>query len=199
MYCSSYLIVAPDHRIELAFAGTFCQILSIFFESLKIFFGVRIGYPRTAAHVGNNLFEIVTCDAVRAQNASGVAFFFSRYRQQKMLSRKIFVLHSFGFFLSFLKDRVGPGTEILLAAADLWKFLDRCLDLADDALRIRTYLAENGTYNTLLLLKHRCEQMLRLNLLVLIFLGDTDRFLNGFLAADRESVESHIFIVNDKR
>ncbi len=40
--------------------------------------------------------------------------------------------------------------------------------------------------------------MFRLDLLVLVLFGDADGFLNGFLAANRESIESHLFILNRK-
>ena len=53
------LVVAADHRIELALARELGQVLRVFFERLKIFFGVLIGDARAAAHLGDDLFEIV--------------------------------------------------------------------------------------------------------------------------------------------
>src|SRR6185295_4126001 len=89
--------------------------------------------------------------------------------------------------------------EILLATADLWKLFDRGADLSSDRLSVGTDLSQDGFEDAFLLLKHRCEHMLGLDLLVLIFLRDGDRFLNGLLAADSKSVESHIFILPQRR
>src|SRR5690606_26380909 len=49
-------------------------------------------------------------------------------------------------------------------------------------------------HNALLLLEHCGENMLRLYLLILVLLGKRDRFLNGFLSANCESIESHFLI-----
>ena len=58
-------------------------------------------------------------------------------------------------------------------------------------LRIGADLAKDRPDDALFLLKHRREQMLRLDLLVLVLFGDADGFLNGFLPANCKSVESH--------
>ena len=56
---AAYLVVTPDHRVELTFAGTLSQVLSVFLKSLKIFFGILVRDARTAAKVVDDLFEIV--------------------------------------------------------------------------------------------------------------------------------------------
>ena len=103
-----------------------------------------------------------------------------------------------GFFLCFLKDRVRASAEVLLPARDLRKLRDRGIDLARYSRDVRTDLSQDRAHHAFLLIQHRRENMFRLDLLVLILFGDTDRLLNGLLAAYRKPVESHSFIVNDE-
>ena len=63
--------------------------------------------------------------------------------------------------------------------------------VGQDRRDVRTDLAEDRAHDAFFLLEHRREKMFGLDLLILILLGNADRFLNGFLAADCKSVESH--------
>ena len=57
---AAYLVVTADHRVELALAGSFGQVLSVFFESLKVLFGILVRNARAAAKVVDDLVEIFT-------------------------------------------------------------------------------------------------------------------------------------------
>ena len=110
-----------------------------------------------------------------------------------MLGRQIVVLHLFGRFLGLLKNGVGPRAEILLPAGHLWKLFDRRRYFGRDRARVGPDLTEDRFQDTLFLFEHRGQHMLGLDLLILCFFGESDRFLYGLLAANCKSVESHIF------
>ena len=78
------LVVAADHRIELALTGTVGQVLRVFFECLEIFLGVLIGDARAATHIGDDLLKVVARDAVRSQDSSGVTFLFVGDAKEQM-------------------------------------------------------------------------------------------------------------------
>ena len=185
------LVVSADDRIELAFAGSFGKVLSVFLECLEVLLGVLIGDLAAPAHVGDDLFEVLTRNPVRAKDAAGIAVLFSGDGEQQVLGGDVFILHPLGFLLGGLEYGVRAGTEVLLPAGNLRELSDRGLHLGQDLPGVRTDLAEDGAYDALFLLEHHREDVLRLDLLVLAAFRERDRFLNGFLAPDRESVESH--------
>ena len=51
------LLVAADHRIELAAPRQFGQVLGVFFQRLKFAFGILVGHALRAAHRGQRLAE----------------------------------------------------------------------------------------------------------------------------------------------
>src|SRR5690606_30882469 len=149
------------------------------------------GDPRTAAHIGHDLVQIFALDAVRTKNAPGITVFFSGYREQKMFRRNVFILHRFGKLLRRLEYRIRPRSEKGLTAADLWEFLDRCVNFVLKLSKIDADLSEDRPNNTFFFREHRCKQMFRFYMLVLIFFRKRNGFLNCFLAANRKSVKSH--------
>jgi hypothetical protein len=71
----------------------------------------------------------------------------------------------------------------LLPALHAWKTSYGCLRVVENDSDVSAELAEDWSDNTFRLLEHRDEQVLRLNLLVLVALGELDSGLNCFLPA----------------
>ncbi len=64
-------LIAPDHRVELAFARDVGQVASVAFERLVLAFGIRIGDPLRSAHGGQRLEDRVLRDAVPGEELRG--------------------------------------------------------------------------------------------------------------------------------
>ena len=76
----------------------------------------------------------------------------------------------------------------MLTTLDARKTRNRGLAIAEDNLDVRAELAEQWAHDSFRLLKHRAEHVLRLNLLILIPLGEFNSRLNGFLSSKSKSV-----------
>ena len=85
------LVVAADHRIDLALAGKLSEIASIFLESLVFAFGILIGHALVSANALKGLHELVAGDArVFQQSCRGCAGI--QQSQEEMFGAEIFVL-----------------------------------------------------------------------------------------------------------
>jgi hypothetical protein len=100
-----------------------------------------------------------------------------------VLGRDELVLHLVRLLLRRSKDLREPRAEILLPALDARKTSHGCLRVVENDSDIRAQLAEYWSNYTFGLLEHRDEQVLRLDLLVLVALGELDSGLNCFLPA----------------
>ena len=54
------LVIAPDDRVELAFAGQLGQVARIFLQRAVARFGLRVGDPLSAAQVLDGIVDAVT-------------------------------------------------------------------------------------------------------------------------------------------
>src|ERR1051326_377516 len=100
-----------------------------------------------------------------------------------MLGRDILVLHFFSLLLRRREYLRQTGTEILLPSLHSWKPGYRRLAIVKHHLNVRAELSEQRTDNSLWLLKHRTENVLRLDLLILVALRQFYTSLDGLLAA----------------
>src|SRR5689334_3807825 len=117
------------------------------------------------------------------EDLAGLAVFFFDECEQQMLGRDELVLHLVRLLLRRCEDLRHARTEVLLPALDARKARDRRLCVVKNDGDVRAELAENWSNNTLGLFEHHDEQMLRLNLLMLVALGQLDSGLNRFLPA----------------
>src|SRR6185369_14617999 len=69
------LIVATDHWIEFSFSCLLGQIARILRKRLVVLFGVLVCKSRTAAHLLDDLEQIVFVDSVLAKDLSSVTVF----------------------------------------------------------------------------------------------------------------------------
>src|SRR6266566_1084815 len=98
-----------------------------------------------------------------------------------MFSRDELVLHLLSAFLGRGKDLRQPGTEILLTALHARESRDGRFGIILNDLNIGAELTEQRTHNALRLIQHRTKNMLWLNLLILIALGEFNAGLDRFL------------------
>jgi hypothetical protein len=75
------LVVAADHRVELAHAGALGQIERVFLERFALAFGILRIHRFAAAHGGNRRFERLFGQAVLARQATGIGFIVQQRQQ----------------------------------------------------------------------------------------------------------------------
>ena len=84
------LIIAPDHRVELALRRRVGQIAAVALERLKLVLGVLVGHAVRAADLLQSLDQLVMGGAIGAQRVArrpGMV----RERQQQVLGRHVLV------------------------------------------------------------------------------------------------------------
>ena len=72
------LVVAPDHRVELALAGTLGQVDGVFFQGFALAFGLGIADRLAAAHGVDGLLQRCARHAMLLQQTSGFALVVSK-------------------------------------------------------------------------------------------------------------------------
>ena len=95
------LLVAADHRIELALAGELGQVAAVALERLVLALGVLIGHALRAAHARQRLEDLVARDAalLRAAARQGSGRFRRRCAMKQVLGADVLVLEALGFGL----------------------------------------------------------------------------------------------------
>ena len=81
------LVVAPDHRVELALLGRLGQVAPVGLERLVLVLGVLVGDAVRAAHLLDGLGELVARGARVGLRVGGE-------RQQQVLGRDVLVAHA---------------------------------------------------------------------------------------------------------
>ena len=76
------LIIAPDHRIELALPGALGQIDGVFFQRFALAFGLGAADRLTATHGGDGLLQRRTRHAMLFEQASGFTLVIASRKQE---------------------------------------------------------------------------------------------------------------------
>ena len=97
------LVVAPDHRVELALGRRLGQVPAVLLERLELRLGVLIGDAMRAAHLRQGLDQLIVAGAVGAQRVAGAAGV-SRQGQQDVLGRDVLVAQVAHLGLGVLED-----------------------------------------------------------------------------------------------
>ena len=84
------LVVAADHRVELALRRGLGQVAAVALKRLELVLGVLVGDAVAAAHLGERLEQLVAGRAGRAQRVAGLAGVGGE-RQQQVLGRDVLV------------------------------------------------------------------------------------------------------------
>jgi hypothetical protein len=83
------LVVAADHRVELAHAGALGQVERVFFQRLALAFGILRIHGVAAAHGGNGRLQRLACQAVFARQPARVGFVFGERQQHHLAGQKL--------------------------------------------------------------------------------------------------------------
>ena len=92
------LVVAPDHRVELARRRELGQVAPVSLQRLVGRLGIRRGHALIAAHLLEHVHQLVVGESGLAQN-SGSGARLVEHRDQHVLDRDVFVLELARFLL----------------------------------------------------------------------------------------------------
>ena len=109
------LLVAADHRIELALAREVGQIAAILFQGLIFFFWIRIGDALRAANADQGVENFIASCAQLLEDFPSFAAVLHN-GQQQVLGGDILVFQGFGFGLAAFDNFLEPWRDIALAA-----------------------------------------------------------------------------------
>ena len=128
------LLVAADHRVELALPGPLDQVDAVALQGLELGLGVLVGHPGAAADGLQGLQEFLLGDGVELQDAGGLGVDLGQ-GQQQVLGRDELVLHGVGLALGGLQHADGLLARAAAGAAgDLGEVAQLGLD---DPLQLR--------------------------------------------------------------
>ena len=185
------LLVAADHRIELALPRELRQVAAVPLERLVLGLGVLIGDALGAAHVDQRTVEAVLRDAGLPQDAARGAVGLVGDRDEQVLGRAVVVLEPLHLIPGRVEDGLEPGAHVLPArAADLREAANLGLDVPPDRVRTGAELRQQGADDAVLLLDEREQEVLGLELLVAFTVRQRLRGLDRLLRLDGELVEA---------
>ena len=188
------LLVTADDRVQLALAGDIGEVAGVFFQGLVFFFGIGVGDPLVAAHRGQGLEKAVAGHSLACQHLGHLEGRVGQHGQEQVLLADVFVLHLRGAgkgavqqVLQCLRGIGAPGS----AAGDLGQLLDQLIGLAEDHGGLDAHFLEHGNDDPAGLLQDGLEQVLGLDLLVAVILGQSVGGLDGLLGFQGKLVELH--------
>ena len=183
------LVVAADHRIELAVLGGLGQVAAELLERLDLVLGRLVGHAVRAADLGDRLQQRVARGAGAAQRVD-------RGAGASASSRCSVEMYSSLSSRISCSARAQHGSSAgdgrgLGGVLERRQRVERGVDLGAQRLDRDAELAQDGHDQPVGLLEQHREQVRRLDLRVAAVGGKSDRGLEGLLGLDREAVRLH--------
>src|SRR6266849_8724772 len=180
------LLVAADHRVELAFSGKLGQVTAVLLERLVFGLGVLISDTQAASDLAQRSQERVVLRARVCQD------FAVGEGEQQVLGRDILVLETLGLLLGLVKGLLERRAQVGLAAADFGQPLDvrdqrRLKGLDGDARPLQKRAAD-----ALLLADEGQEEVLRLDCLLAESACQLRGLLKSLLRLFGEFIQTHV-------
>ena len=162
------LVIATDHRVELALLGARGQINGVFFQGLPLILGILIRDLLAAAHGLDALLDQGPAGAGLAQQRAQFALVLQR-RQHEQLGADVAVLALLGEFVAEIEQtRQGVGNlHIAAGALDARQTVERFAKLGAQQIDVDIGLGEQGPHRAAVLIEQCCQHMHRLDELVI--------------------------------
>ncbi len=186
------LVVAADHRIELAGARALGQVERVLLQRLALAFGLgRIDASRRRAPPSIARFERLARQAVAAHDAAEVGLGIGQ-RQQEHLAGDELVAALAGFFFCGLqqRDQIAPRLHHLALALHLRQAADGGVQRRLQRGGVGAGAVEQGL-RAVGLRQHRRQQVRRLDVRVVARHGQALRLGQGLLERGRQFVDAH--------
>ena len=151
------LLVAADHRVELALGGELGEIAAVFFERFVGGFGILRGDALAASDFLEGAHEALTRDTEFAEELAGRARVVSG-GEQDVLDRDVVVLEALGFLLGLGQELGDAGGDVDLVGAaggagDFGQAVDFLLDAGAEGVDADVGLIEDGGGEATLLIE----------------------------------------------
>ena len=167
------LLVAADHRVELALAGQRGQVAAVLLQRLVLVFRVLVGHPLPSPNGGEHLVDLVPGDPVLSEDpAGGSLLLVVRDGDEQVLGADVLVLQPLGLLLSPLKDRGKPVGEVKLRSEHLWLTVQLGQQPLGQPEVRHAQLLDDLDDDTALLLNQGEQEMLGLHLAVAVLFGE---------------------------
>ena len=181
------LVVAADHRVELALLGRGGEVAPVGLERLVLVLGVLVGHAVRAAHLLDGLGELVA-------RGAGVELGVRRERQKQVLGRDVLVAHAARLVVGALEQvdqraaERGGGRGL---AGNGRQLVGGLVREPPRALRVGSGAPQDGDDDAALLLEQREQQVERDYLGVAARAGEPLRRGEGLLGLDGETISLH--------
>ena len=187
------LVVAPDHRIELALLRERSQIAAVALERLVFAFGILVRHTLAAANRRQRFEDAIASEAGLLQDAcGGGAPGLACDGDEEVFRADVLVLQPLGFGLGEIGDELQPRRNRRGRPAVHFRLLAKRLPcLTGNRRRVDLQLAQQRRDDAVLLFGERDEQMLGLDLRMAVRLGELLRGEDGFRGLFGEFVEVH--------
>ena len=163
------LLIAADHRVELAVACLGGQVGGVLLQRLVVAFGVRAGNLGAAAHAGHGLAQRLRRDAVALEDIRALVRGAGRDADEQMFGGDVFVTHRLHLLLG-LRDGGRQLTARLrlrgARTAGARQGDQRIAYLGADALTVAAGGLDQSGDHAVLLAQQRVHQVKRLDLRV---------------------------------
>ena len=181
------LLVAPDHRVELAVLGGLGEVAAEALQRLVLVLGVLVGHAVGAAHLLDRLGEL------RARGA-GVDLRVVGQREQQVLGGDELVAHRARGLVGVLEHVHEVGAERgrrLGVAGDRGQRVERLVGAAADRLGVGVRAPQHRHDDPAVLLEQREQHVMRRHLRVAARAGEPLGGREGLLGLDCEAIRLH--------
>jgi hypothetical protein len=186
------LVVAADHRVELALAGPLGEIHAKLLERLALALGVGAAHVLAAAHGVDGLLQRLSGEAVFFKQAAGLALVVGQ-RQQKHLAGDELVAALLGGLVGEVEQvaQVAPDRHLAAVALHLGQALEGLAEggLQPGAIHAGPLQQRRGA--AVVLVEQGQQQVLRLDELLVVADGQALGVGEGLLELGGEFVVAH--------
>ena len=138
-------LVAADHRVELAAAGTGGEIVGVFLERLAVLLGIGRIDLGTAAHGGDGLFEQLLAATRGLQRLAECALVVERGEEEQLAGDEGVATRLRGLVGEVEQAvEIGRDGDVAIGLADAREALERRAQLALEQIRLDAGLFEQG-------------------------------------------------------
>ena len=181
--------IAADDRVHLAVLRQLDQVAAVALERLVLVLGVLVGDALAAAHFLQRLQDLLLADPQRLEQGLSPALDLQE-GQEQVLDRDVLVLHPLGLGLRGFEHLAELGADRGLAAGDLGQDVEPFLGGLQDLGGVDAELSQQRADDLLLGMQERGQQVHRLEPLMAALARQRLGLLHGFLALERELVET---------
>ena len=188
------LLVAADHRVELALAGGIGQVAAVLLQGLVGGFGVLAGHALAASDAGERLHDGRAVHPMLGQDLGGVAGGCLLHDgQQQVLGRDVLVVQPLGNGMSTGQDVAGLVREAQLRslAGDAGEVGQAFTQRLGNGCRVLAGLLQHGRHHAIRLVDQGQQQVGRGQLGMALALGQLLRGQDRLLGPRGEAFGAH--------